>query len=143
MPDNSYEGEPRQQLSTFIGWDPQVMMRAFASVMGTAPQPNGSAGIASNGGPYASWLEINQHWTIFLMRRFQKDLALMQKLATCGDPAFLGEAYTEFFKTAQADYQNEILEMTRFGSKTVDAVPTSLQSGEAGHPIDKVVASAS
>ncbi len=73
------------------------------------------AALANNGKAYASWMEINRHWTAFLTRRFQEDVALVHQLARCTNPGEVFAVYSDFFQKAFADYQREFAEMAKLG----------------------------
>jgi hypothetical protein len=94
------------------GFDPSAALQAFM------PFANGAATNGSSA--LAGWMEINKHWTTFLMDRFQQDTALVDQLSKCSDPAEISGVYTEFFQKTLTDYQGEFAEMSTLGQKVVD-----------------------
>lgn len=99
------------QIPGFSGFDPAAMLSAFLPKMNEVS--------ASGGNPVAVWLEMNQHWTAFLTKRYKKDTALFQQLTTCSNPAEMNAAYSDFFKKTVEDYQRELTEMAELGQKAM------------------------
>jgi Phasin protein len=120
MRDSTHEAHQPVQLPFFPTWNPDLMMQAFAPYMNAAPQ--------LNGGLVNAWMEMGRQWSTFLMRRFQEDFELMQKLAACRDPGAVGGICASFFKTAQEDYQKEFSEMTRLGQTLLGTGSASFQA---------------
>ena len=106
------------------GFDPTAMMRAF--------MPNLNEASTSGSNPFTRWLELNQHWTAFLTKRYQKDKALLQQLATCSSPTEMNAAYSDFFKKAVEDYQRELTEIAELGQKAMgqQEVPGGAKAGQ-------------
>ena len=94
------------------GFDPSAALQAFMPLMNGASENSRNA--------MASWMEINKHWTTFLMDRFQQDAAFVQRLSTYANPAEINGIYSEFFQKASTDYQSELAEVSKLGQKLID-----------------------
>lgn len=93
-------------------FDPNAALQAFMPLMNGAAENSGNA--------MASWMEINKHWTTFLMGRFQQDAALVQRLSSCTNPAKINGIFSEFYQKALTDYQRELTEVAKLGQKLIE-----------------------
>ena len=126
---NGQDGSKKDSPGTNLpGFDPSAALQAFMPLM------NGAAGNSAN--PLASWMEINKHWTTFLMDRFQQNATLVSRLGTCANPAEVNGIYSEFFQKAMTDYQGEFAEVSKLGQKLIDEAAKSANG--ASQPDAKV-----
>jgi hypothetical protein len=126
MPEPRSDGHPSFQVPHFPTFDPKFVQQAFAPFLGAAPQPNGGAIAPLNGSAISRWWEMNQHWTMFLMRRLQTDVALVHQLADCRDLPAATEVYAAFFKTALSDYQSEVAALSSLSQEMLADVYMAL-----------------
>ena len=61
-----------------------------------------------NGKLYDSAARFNTEWAEFLGRRLQEDFAVPQRLSACRSPQRLRQIFVDYWKTAFAQYQDEM-----------------------------------
>jgi hypothetical protein len=73
--------------------------------------------IEFNGKVLASYLEFSHEWTGFVMRRLQRDVALVYDLARCTKPSDALAIYSAYFAGALSDYQSEFTQLSTLHGK--------------------------
>lgn len=70
---------------------------------------------------------VSREWADFLNRRMKEDIALPQRLASCGGLNEAWQMYAEFWQKAMQDYQQEFTELARINGEVVREGMTSLE----------------
>jgi len=89
-------------------------------------QPALAALAEFNGKLFDSAAQFNAEWAEFLSRRLQEDMAVPQRIAACKSPQDAQQVYVEYWRTAFAQYQEEMGRLTKmtetFAKQTASAM---------------------
>ncbi len=80
-----------------------------------------------NGRLYDSAARFNAEWAEFLGRRLQEDLAVPQRLAACNSPQEVQQVYVNYWKTAFAQYQDEMGRLAKTGESFARETASAMQ----------------
>lgn len=85
-----------------------------------------------NGKLYAGLVDLNKEYADFVNRRLVEDFELPQKLAACKTPLDMFTVYSEFYRVAFGDYQQEFAKLTEMGQSLVAETAEALQNQHRG-----------
>ncbi len=77
---------------------------------------------------YEGIAAMNKEWTSFVNRRLKEDLGMAEQLAACTTTEDMLRTCTGYVRTAWADYQSGVEQMTRLNSSLAQQTLSALQS---------------
>jgi hypothetical protein len=98
-----------------------------AAALMTMAQPAFAAVAEFNSKLLEGATRLNAEWAEFIGRRFQEDLAVPQRLAACKSPQEAQDVCIDYWKTAFAQYQDEIGRLTKMSQSLAQQTASSMQ----------------
>jgi hypothetical protein len=90
-------------------------------------QPAFAAMAEFNGKLLENAARLNAEWAEFLGRRLQEDIAVPQRLAACKSPQEAQDVCVDYWKTAFAQYQDELGRLAKMNQTFTQQATTAMQ----------------
>jgi cation transport regulator ChaB len=109
-------------------WAPANLMTPLnANALMAMTQPAFAAIADFNGKLYDSATRFNTEWAEFLGRRLQEDFAVPQRLSACKSPQEAQQIYVDYWKTAFAQYQDEMGRLAKMSETFARQTASAMQ----------------
>jgi hypothetical protein len=83
---------------------------------------------------YAGLVEINKEGVDFVNRRLQADFTLPQRVGACKSPQDVFKVWSDFYRHAFDDYQDEFGKLTKMGEGLAAGVAEAMQIPQKDSP---------
>lgn len=109
-------------------WEPtNVTMPPGVNALMGMMQPAFAAMVEFNSKLLDNSARLSAEWADFLGRRVQEDLAVPQRLVACKSPQEAQQVCAEYWKTAFAQYQDEMGRLARMSESLAQKTASAMQ----------------
>lgn len=118
---------PRQLPDGPTQWPTAGLMPLNVDALMSMTRPALAAVAEFNGKFYDSAAQFNAEWAEFVSRRLQEDFAVPQRLAACKSPQDAQQVCVNYWKTAFAQYQEELNRLTKMSETFAKQTASAMQ----------------
>lgn len=119
---------PKPQPNGPTTWDPaKLPMPMDIGAFMSMSRPALVAMAELNGKLADNALKMGAEWADFVRRRLEEDIAVPQRFVACKTPQEAQTVYVDYWKTAFAQYQDEIGRLTRMSQKFTEQTATAMR----------------